>query len=76
MASGDDRATAGLSTIERAFELARSGQFKNVQQLERRMIREGHTGVHGHLQGLATRRELSRLCRNSRAEGHASAAGE
>jgi hypothetical protein len=56
--------------IERAFELARSGDFRSVAEIERRLSREGYTfpQVQGQIgapliRAPLIRRQLSSLCR-------------
>jgi hypothetical protein len=56
----------GLSTVERAFELARSGSCHNVQEIALRLKREKHDSVEAHLAGQSIRRELRRLCQEAR----------
>lgn len=50
-----------LTTIERAFELARSGNCKSVQEIRLRLKAEGYSGVADHLQGVSIRRQLNAL---------------
>jgi hypothetical protein len=51
--------------IERAFELARGGDYRSVAEIERRLSREGFTfsEVHGQIGAPLIRRQLSSLCR-------------
>jgi hypothetical protein len=55
------------SLIERAFELARSGECKSVTQVERRLSRDGFSfaAVQGQIGPPLIRRQLSTLCRTS-----------
>lgn len=39
------------TAIERAFELARQGTFKNLQEVRHRLAREGYSEVTQHLSG-------------------------
>ena len=56
------------SLIERAYELAKSGEFENVDALGKRLEYEGYTDVAAHLDGYSSlRRELRTLCLQSRA---------
>ena len=45
-------------TIERAFELARSGAYLKVQEIRRQLLRERYDNVDLHLAGAFTRRQL------------------
>jgi hypothetical protein len=47
-----------LGTVERAFELARSGTFIKVDELARALAAEGHPQAAAHLQGPGIRRDL------------------
>lgn len=52
---------AERSTIERAFELARSGSVRDVEELIRIVTKEGYEGVPSHLAGREIRRQLRAL---------------
>jgi hypothetical protein len=55
-----------MPLVERAFELARSGQVPNVEALARKLKREQYEQVDAHLDGSTSlRRELNDLCRNA-----------
>lgn len=56
----DDRR---LSTIERAYELARSGRCHSVDEIRTMLIREGYEAVQAHLTGPSIKRDLSALCK-------------
>ena len=53
-------------TIERAMELARTGQFNQLEELKRRLEREGHEGVHQHFSGRHTRDQIVRMISNAK----------
>jgi hypothetical protein len=55
-----------LGTVERAYELARSGSCATVEQIRMQLSRERHESVQQHLSGPTIRRELSRLCKAAR----------
>ena len=55
------------TTLERAYELARSGRFAGVADLKRRLKDEGFTDVDGQLYGRALQSDLRRLCREASA---------
>ena len=40
-----------MNVIQRAFDLARSGECRNKQELERQLRREGFSSVEDHLSG-------------------------
>lgn len=48
-----------VGTVERAFELARSGTCTNVSEIRAALEKEGFPDIVGHLGGLGTRRQLS-----------------
>lgn len=50
------------STLERAFELARSGECRSLLEIRQRLKAERHHLVEEHLTGHSIRRELSKLC--------------
>lgn len=52
------------TTLERAFELARSGKYTQVSDLKRDVIAEGY--VKNQLDGQALSRQLLQLIRASR----------
>lgn len=50
------------SCIERAYELARTGDYATVTEIKSQLRRERYAEVDTHLYGLGLRRELMRLC--------------
>ncbi len=54
--------------FERAYQLARSGEFAKVEHIERKLTREGYTAVADHLSGKLVRRELNEMMRAARRE--------
>jgi len=52
--------------IERAFELARSGTFQSVSDIEAALTADGYASVQSHLAGPALRRDLRQLCLEAR----------
>jgi hypothetical protein len=50
------------TTIERAYEIARSGSVENVDAVARQLKREQFEAVDQHLMGASTRATLRRLC--------------
>jgi hypothetical protein len=53
-------------TVERAFQLARSGTCKTLAEIRAQLIKERHVGVSEHLVGPSLRRDLTRLCAEAR----------
>lgn len=52
-------------TVERAFELARSGTCASLSDIRTRLSQEGHEAVQQHLSGPSLRRDLARLCKTA-----------
>lgn len=52
---------SGISTIERALELARSGACHSVADIRQQLSAEGHEAVHGHLNGSGIQRQLREM---------------
>jgi hypothetical protein len=50
------------TTVERAFQLARSGSFKNVEDIKKQLRREQFESIEAHLSA-GLRRQLLALCR-------------
>ncbi|MGQ0558816.1 MAG: hypothetical protein ACT4OE_04410 [Sphingosinicella sp.] len=49
------------SIIERAFSLARTGECQTVQDIRRRLSREGFEATDAHLSGKLIREQLSAI---------------
>ncbi|RJF93183.1 hypothetical protein D3876_02140 [Sphingomonas cavernae] len=49
-------------TIERAYQLARSGSCASVQDIRQQLIREHHEAVEAHLRGPTIGHHLKELC--------------
>lgn len=68
----DKQGSAGrprrLSIVERAFELARSGACRSIEEIARRLKQEQYESVDTHLGGTSLRKELRQLCAESRAQ--------
>jgi hypothetical protein len=56
------------SIIERAFELARSGDYATIDDIRKRLKSERYSQVDAHLAGTSVRRQLLDLCREARGE--------
>jgi hypothetical protein len=52
-----------LSTVERAFELARSGSCRTLEDIRRVLTAERYPSVQAHLAGPSIRRALLALCK-------------
>jgi hypothetical protein len=59
------------STIERAYQLARSGCCATVDEIGRILITERYGSVHAYLAGPTIRRQLLALCKASATSGDA-----
>jgi uncharacterized protein with von Willebrand factor type A (vWA) domain len=53
------------TTLERAFELARSGECATVSDIRERLKREGFDSVAGQVSGRSLTEDLRRLCREA-----------
>lgn len=56
-----------LTTVERAYQLAESGEFANVGEIKRRLSTEGYSDVQGQLYGSTITSALKKLCDKARA---------
>ena len=63
-----------FTTVERAYQLARSGDCGSVDEIGRVLITERYGSVHAHLAGPSIRRALLALCRGSRPAANSKAA--
>jgi hypothetical protein len=57
--------TSRLGIIERAFEIARSGEVQEFEEIPRTLINEGYADVHQQLGGASIRKQLRELCRDA-----------
>ena len=53
------------SAIDRAFELARSGHYRSVSEIIRRLPADDRPAVEAHLEQPGARRELILICSNA-----------
>jgi len=53
--------------LVRAYELARTGDYRNVGEVERALVQEGYASNDPHLRGPSVRRQLRDLCRETAA---------
>jgi len=57
-----------LSTIERAYQLARSGTCRSMDDIRRRLTAERYESVQAHLAGSSIKRDLIALCKVAAAD--------
>jgi Zn finger protein HypA/HybF involved in hydrogenase expression len=62
------------STLERAFELARSGDYASSAEIRLQLKRERHDQVEAHLQGPSISRQLRLICEEASKSRTAAAA--
>ncbi|WP_445193392.1 hypothetical protein ACT009_05780 [Sphingomonas sp. Tas61C01] len=60
--SDDPDSPRVLSTIERAYQLAREGPCTSLDDIRRQLDRERYASVGAHLSGPTLRRQLRQLC--------------
>lgn len=65
----DDASRCQLSTVERAYQLARSGSCRSVDDIRRRLTAERYESVQAHLSGASIKRDLIALCKAAIAAG-------
>lgn len=58
-----DASSRQLSTVERAYQLARSGSCRSVEDIRRRLTAERYESVQAHLSGASIKRDLIALCK-------------
>ena len=63
-----DAAPRQLSTVERAYQLARSGTCRSVEDIRRKLSAERYESVQAHLSGASIKRDLIALCKAATAE--------
>lgn len=51
--------------LERAFELARTGQYPRVKELEKALSREGYAKGDPHIHSPSVRKQLRGICVSS-----------
>jgi hypothetical protein len=56
----------GKGTVERAFELARMGSCRTVEDIRCCLSHESHSSVDAHLAGAGIRKQLKELMRTPR----------
>jgi hypothetical protein len=50
-----------ISTIERAFQLAREGACHSVHDIREQLLREGYANVLSHTAGMSVKRQLKAI---------------
>jgi len=51
--------------LERAFELARTGEYSRVKELEKALSREGYAKGDPHIHSPSVRKQLRHICVSS-----------
>lgn len=64
-----------LTTIERAYQLAREGPCTTIEEIRKQLDREQYTSVGSHLTGPTIRKQLRALCRERLAAAAETAEG-
>lgn len=54
---------ARVTTVERAFELARNGTCRSIADIQRTLKREGYANANMHLESGALKKQLRALLR-------------
>lgn len=62
----EEFALEAKTTVERAFELARSGNYVSVQEIRAQLGKERFPLVREHLEGASIRKQLADIVRNCR----------
>jgi hypothetical protein len=62
---------SGMTLIERAYDLARTGRYTGVAQIRKQLESEGYFHVERHLDGPTIKQALRRLCDTARKEERA-----
>lgn len=50
-----------ISTIERAFQLARAGTCHSINDIRERLLREGYANVLSHMSGMSIKKQLNAI---------------
>jgi hypothetical protein len=65
-----------LTTVERAFELARTGSCRTIEEIAAQLKLENQEAVDAHLFGSSIRKDLRQACAEGRIARGAAAAAE
>jgi hypothetical protein len=65
-ARDDASADRRVTTVERAFELARTGSYRTIEEIGRQLKQERRDSVDAHLSGGSIRKDLRQICAESR----------
>jgi hypothetical protein len=60
-----DASSRQLSTVERAYQLARSGSCRSIEDIRRKLSAERYDSVQAHLSGASIKRDLIALCKEA-----------
>jgi hypothetical protein len=63
------------TTLERAFELARSGDHAGPETLRRQLFSEGYYDARAQISGRSLRVQLTRICSEAASRGPPNACG-
>lgn len=58
--------TQHFNIIERAYQLASSGEFTSTAEVKKRLKAEGYTSIDLHFSGSSLQKSLLRLCNSAR----------
>jgi hypothetical protein len=75
-ADAEPRRERRLTTLERAFELARAGSCRTIEEIAARLKLENQEAVDAHLFGSSIRKDLRQACAEGRIARGAAAAVE
>jgi hypothetical protein len=59
-------AVPARSTVERAFQLARTGSYRTIEEISRQLKEERQEAVDAHLAGSSIRKDLRQICVDTR----------
>jgi hypothetical protein len=57
-----------MTTVERAFEVARSGRVRTITEIRAQLVREGFEKAHAHLNGTGLQKQLRALLKTPQDE--------
>ena len=55
----------GMTTLERAFDLARSGDCRGTSDIRQVLAQEGYPDIQGQLYGNSIRMQLTEACQSA-----------
>ena len=60
------QAEPSRSTVERAYQLARTGSFRTIEEISHQLKQERQEAVDAHLAGSSIRKDLRQICVDTR----------